>query len=398
MSRVLLFALLLLPALALPSSAAFKLPDPIEPLATAGFKAMYRHDFAKAEAEFQKITEKMPAHPSGYIFLASMYWWQYSADFSTPNEALEKKFFDAAYAGIDKAKAWKAGGGQNIEADFWLGGAYGLIGRWHISQFEWIRAYLNGKKGYQYLKSVNDRDPDNHDSALGTGEFQYLASRLPGLVRVTALFFVKGDRDAGIRACVEAAEKGTFTRTEAKLFLAVIFNEHIHDYVNALTWMDSLIVDDPDNQYFHMGRAIVNFYKRDYKASSDELVDSIKWLENRPGDPLRDILSMGYYHLGLIALMDKRYDDALDWFSRGVNDKEYPTKGWVTNCLLRRAEAEDLMGRRKEAVADYEAVLKRINFWDSRRLARHHLDKPASFADLLTEVYGDKAVEYERKS
>ena len=116
----LLLGLMLLPAFVQPSQAAFRLPDTIEPLATEGFKAMYRHDFARGEEKFRAITEQMPAHPAGYIFLASMYWWQYSADFETPNEALEKKFFAAAHKGIEKARAWKSGGGQNIEADFWL--------------------------------------------------------------------------------------------------------------------------------------------------------------------------------------------------------------------------------------------------------------------------------------
>src|ERR1039458_3228709 len=142
---------LLLPLIAAAARAAFHLPEPLDGLSQEGFKAMYRHDFAEGAKKFRETTVKMPAHPSGYIFLASLYWWQYSADFANPSEELQKKFFESAHKGIERADAWKSGGSQNIEADFWLGGAYGLIGRWHVSQFEWIRAYLNGKRGYNYL-------------------------------------------------------------------------------------------------------------------------------------------------------------------------------------------------------------------------------------------------------
>lgn len=389
-------AALLLAGLAAPARASARLPDAIEPLASAGFKAMYRHDFALAEQKFREMSAVLPGHPAGPMFLASLYWWQYSNEFEKPDPELEKKFFAAAYKGIELAKDWKTGGGRNLEADFWLGGAYGLIGRWHVSQFEWIRAYLNGKRGYNYLRSVYRKDPGNHDAALGVGEFEYLASRLPGLVRITALLFVRGDREGGIRACTEAAEKGTFTTTEAKLFLAAIYSEQLHEYDKALQWMDSLLADDPGNEFFLMGRGIVRFYKRDFETAAREIGDSLRRLEGRPGEPLRALLPMGYYHLGVIALLQKRYDEAESWFTRAVQDSEHAERGWVTNCLLRRGQARDVQGRRAEALEDYAAVLKRPNFWDTRKFARRHQNAPASLADVLGQIYGDKAVEYER--
>ena len=77
---------------------------------------------------FQELIELEPENPRGYFLRSAIYFWMFSEDMK--NEEVGEKFRDLSYEAVEIAEAKLDENENDIDAMFFLGGAYGSLGRY----------------------------------------------------------------------------------------------------------------------------------------------------------------------------------------------------------------------------------------------------------------------------
>jgi len=195
---------------------------------------------------FQKLIELEPDNPRGYFLRSAIYFWMFSEDIK--NEEVGNKFRDLSYEAVEIAEARLEENENDIDAIFFLGGAYGSLGRYYAMSRSYLNAYWYGKKGKNYLEDVIEIDSTYYDAYLGLGIFHYLADILPRFVKILSFILgMEGDKAQGVREIKLAAEKGTYTKTEAMFFLGAIYTYREREYEKAIKIFNELLQKYPEN-------------------------------------------------------------------------------------------------------------------------------------------------------
>lgn len=356
-----------------------------------GIALMYRLEFDRSEAEFRQIIAADPASPAGYFALAALSWWRYSQNFDgqAAFRDVEKEFVSNSDKVIELSKKMVAEGRDLDQAYLFMGSAYGLQGRWYAIQRSWWKAYLRGRSGRRFLKKCVEANPAVYDAYLGLGVFDYYAATLPGALGLGARLFVGGDRERGMEYVKIARDKGRFFRLEARFFLVEIYSRHERDFKAAHAECAALRAADPANMLFRLGELMVYVQARDWEGTLNAAESFLGAWQVKPQAGIEQQLGSVYLSAGDALIALKRYDEAITWLNGGIYKTAFPDKGWVTYCLLRRAEALDLLGRRAEAQRDYRAALDRPNFWDSVKYSKAGLKKAPDYGEVLRQMTED---------
>lgn len=356
-----------------------------------GIAQMYRLEFDKAEAEFKEIVAASPEDPAGYFALAALAWWRYSQNFDIESslDAVQKDFMVNADKAIELSGRMLKAGKDPDQAYFFMGGAYGLQGRWYALKRSWWRSYTHGRKGRKYLKKCVELNPGIYDAYLGLGIFDYYAATLPGAIGLAAKLFVGGDRLRGIEYVKIAKDKGRFFRNEARFFLVEIYSMHEKDFKAAYSEIEQLKAVDPSNMLFRVGEIMTHIQAEDWQGVLSECEAFLGAWQVKPQKGLEQQLAMIYLSAGDALIALKRYEEAVAWLTTGIEKTAFPEKGWVTYCYLRRAQALDLLGRRAQALPDYRAAAGRPNFWDSRKYAKAGLRNAPDYAEVYRQMTVD---------
>ncbi len=373
------------------STSAFSLGPLADEKYDRGIAFMYRLEFDKAGEQFGDIIRVDTSNPAGYFALAALSWWRYSQNFDVQGDfkVLEDEFIRNTDAAIRVCEARLKRKEALDQTWFFLGGAYGLKGRWYAVQRRWFKAYANGNKGRKFLNKAVKANPELYDAYLGLGIFDYFADTLPGMLKIPALLFISGDKARGISEVRLAREKGRFFSTEAGLFLVEILTRHEKDYKAALAELDRLKASDRSNLFFRLGEILTLIHAQEWQKALDECA---LFLAEHKKDPLPGIdrqLSLVFLSAGDAYLALNKPREAAAWFTGGITETAFPEKGWVTYCHLRRGQALDLMGRRKDALQDYSAVLARDHFWDARKYAKAAARKAPDFKEVYRQLIED---------
>ena len=231
---VLIFCIsfVLIPILSADDSTALK-------LALKGIDLGTNLQYKESYEVFQQLIELEPDNPRGYFLRSAIYFWMFSEDIK--NEEVGNKFRDLSYEAVEIAEARLEEDENDIEARFFLGGAYGSLGRYYAMTRSFLNAYWYGKKGKNYLEEVVEMDSTYYDAYLGLGIFHYLADILPRFVKILSFVLgIEGDKEQGIKEIKLAAEKGTYTKTEAMFFLGAIYTYRERKYEEAIKIFNQL--------------------------------------------------------------------------------------------------------------------------------------------------------------
>ncbi len=356
-----------------------------------GIAYMYRLELGKADEEFREIVKLDPESPAGYFALAALSWWRYSQNFDTQGsfDAIEGEFITNSDKVIELSEKMVKQGRNLDQAYFFMGSAYGLQGRWFAVQRSWFKAYRRGKKGRKFLKKCVETNPAVYDAYLGLGIFDYYAATLPGALGLGARLFVGGDRERGIQYVKLAKDKGRFFKVEARFFLVEIYSMHEKDFKAAYAETSELRTMDPTNMLFRLGEIMTHLSAQDWQGVLDECEAFLGAWQVKPQKGLEQQLAMIYLSAGDALLALNRYEEAMGWFTTGIEKTIFPEKGWVTYCYLRRAQALDLLGRRDDALKDYATAAGRPNFWDSKKYAKAGLKKAPDYQEVHRQLTAD---------
>jgi tetratricopeptide (TPR) repeat protein len=218
---------------------------------------------------FQKLIELEPENPRGYFLRSAIYFWMFSED--VKNEEVGDKFRDLSYEAVEVGEARLEKNENDIDAMFFLGGAYGSLGRYYALTKSYLNAYWYGKKGKNYLEDVIEMDSTYYDAYLGLGMYHYLADVLPRFVKILSVILgMEGNREQGIQEIKLSAEKGLYTKTEAMFFLGALYTYREDRYEEAIEIFNELLEKYPQNPgaLLTLGRCYANMGQCDMAEAS----------------------------------------------------------------------------------------------------------------------------------
>ncbi len=371
--------------LSLARSAQGLSPD-ADKLILKGLNAAYGFNFSSAAVFFAEADRLAPEHPAGPFFLASLKWLEYSQDVDVPGteQALEPQFNKLMDEALRRAEKMYAKNHKDPDATFYLGGIYGMKGRWLLLKRKWFRAAHYGFKGYKYLKKTVALDPNYYDAYLGMGMYDYYSDTLPGVMKFAANLIVRGDKARGLRYVTMTLDKGHYSSAEAKLFLIGLLNTYEHQPERALTLVEEMRLERPDNLFYVLMEVGTRINMKDWPGAIAFGEYLIPRIQDVPyAIPHASVFQL---YLGEAYMGAKDYTRALETLTACIEQAPEPRKASVTYCHLRRAQAYDLLGRRDAAVADYAFVKARPDYFDSEDKARHGLKSPVTYDEVLKQL------------
>ena len=391
--RALAAALLAAALLAAPSPArAGEGGARLSPAAAArleeGLSRLYSLDYARSRAAFRRLIEQEPDSPFGYLFEAGGIWWESSQEYGlfTDTPTLQGLFEEDVEAALRKSEAYMDSPDPRTRADgyFASGMALGTLGQWRLMKRRRMDAFFIAKKAVRHLKKCLKMDPDYADVRLGLGVFDYQAARLSGAMKLGILLGLHGNEKRGLEGINYAIDHARYSSHQAAELLSRIYIDDLHDYAKALSVVRRLRADFPESPYFTFLEVVLHHRLGDEDASLARARALQKQFESDPESFRPKWLTLVCGLSGADCLGDDDARAALAWFDRALaaTAKEKPD-AFQTMLHLMRGHLLDVLGRREDAVAEFErlAALPAADF--SRARASDCLESACDRADTL---------------
>ncbi len=373
-------------------------------LRTAGFTALYNLDYDGARRKFKELTQAFPDHPAGAQFLATSLWLEtlnksrrlqsglYNNDaFYAQNEdkvdpAIVAQFRDWTRTAKALAEARLKQNPRDTEALYFLGATQGLKASFEGAvERRFIAALRDGSDAVDKHRDLVKLDPAYQDARITIGMYDYILGGLPFPVRVLAgLTGNRGSKKRGLAALEQVTREGTWARDDAKTLLIPLYKRE-RRFLDALKLTRELAAAYPRNYLFKLETAdalvaqaaierksnnetAANTYEREAFGIFDALLHERDANVARSFDLIHYQYGEALFVAGQTERAAKEYLAAAAAVGAEANQ--------ATLAKLRAAQALDLAGQRKEALAQYQAVLTRPNVYDSQDEAKKGLREP----------------------
>ncbi|MCK4547629.1 MAG: tetratricopeptide repeat protein [Candidatus Eisenbacteria sp.] len=351
--------------------------SPFHPYIVQGMEEVFSGRFDEA----LKVTERMialdPESPVGHFYRGATYWWMFLID--PDNKTVGTKVEENLERAVQKGKKRLDADPNDVEALFYLGGAYGFRARYRIVEARWWGAAWDGRKAKGFLEKVAALEPEWVDTNLGLGMYNYYVDVLPKYFQVLRIvaFIPAGDREKGLAQLRRAMREGIYTRSEARFFLLDIMKDHEKDYVRALQLVRELAGEYPENPFFRLLEVVIHVNRLGRYSEAIRLSEGLlAELENSPFMFADDVAVRAQYYLGKAHFFRGNSPAALNAFETLLaGDPERPQ--WVIAWAnMRLGQVYDMEGRREEALARYRRVLKMREYGETHDAARRWIKKP----------------------
>lgn len=375
-------------------------------LRKAGFDALFNLDYEEAQRNFKEVVREFPDYPAGPEFLAAALWLKtlnqsrrlqsnlYNSDsFYAEHEdkvdpALVAQFRELTRTAKQLAEARLKQNPRDTETLYFLGVTLGLKSAFEGAvERRFIAALRDGSDAVDKHRQLLKLDPNFTDARVTLGMYDYVLGGLPFPVRVLAgLTGNHGSKKRGLATLELVAREGTWARDDAKTFLIPLYKRE-QRFLDALKLTRELSASYPRNYLFKLetADALVS------QAALERRANNTKDAEAHEREAFaifaallhdRDARDAGLREFDEIHY---QYGEAL--FTAGQMERaaqEFMAAATApgaeanlqTLARLRAAQALDLAGRRKDALAQYNAVLARPNVYDSQAEARQGLREP----------------------
>jgi uncharacterized protein DUF3808 len=380
-----------------PETESAALPPDIIELRREANAATYNIDYATARAKYEEIRKRLPQHPAGDLYLATVTWLEYLNKTRRLQTGLYKND-SSFYAGAEKAREETEGDAVDPEVDrafrdrmalaktkalalvnrnkndpdalFYLGSYYGVMAGYEASVArKFFGAMRNGSRCVDAHQKVLKLKPDYYDAYLSVGMYDYIVGSLPFTYKaIAAIAGFRGNKQRGIERLQTIIEKNADSADDARVLLLAVFQNE-RRYQDSLEILQNLSSKYPRSYLVRLEKAstlvTLNRTEDAYQAF-EEL------LKEPAAGPVNDLIN--YQYAEALAL-NKNYRKAAEHFlavprATGVD------ANLATVSLLRAAQVYDLEGQRDMAISQYKAVLERPNVYDSRVQAERGLKEP----------------------
>ncbi len=244
---------------------------------------MYNFDFHNAEVRFNWLKYDHPDHPLPYFLFGISTWWQMMPDLDGASEEIGDEFLAYMDSAIYMAERITKKDKENIEANFFLAGAYGFKGRYHSERRNWGRSASAGRLALKYLDRTKGNENFSPEILFGDALFNYysiwIRENYP-MLKPILMFFKKGDKELGIRQLEEVATNAFYTRVEAQYFLMRIKAFEQKNIYEALRLGEYMYQKYPNNPYFHRFYARMLYSSGQYNRAFEESEDILAKIES----------------------------------------------------------------------------------------------------------------------
>jgi tetratricopeptide (TPR) repeat protein len=359
--------------------------EEFEGLRQTGNEALYNLEYQTAREQFKRMTQIIPEHPAGYVYLANNFWletlnasrrlssslytggsfYEQDAEQDKVDPKREREFTELVKKAIQVADARLAKNPKDVEALYYRGAALGLRAGYSVTvKRSFRRAIGDANESVKLQRKVVALDPQYHDAYLSIGLYDYIIGSLPWVWRTLArLAGLSGSKPRGIERLEMVTQKGKYTPDDARVLLIGIYTRE-RKPERALEMITFLANKYPKNYLLGIERAAMLFRMNRSKEGDQAFAELLK--QNRIAEVATDIVN---YQWGealrsqgdhLRAL--ERYNDVVKWQSSDPS--------LVSLSLLHSAQALEAAGSADKAMAQYQKVLERENVYDSHKIAK----------------------------
>jgi tetratricopeptide (TPR) repeat protein len=342
--------------------------------------ALYNLDFSIGQAAFESLTQKEPDNPDFWNGLGSSLWLKILYDqqkldmenysgsqFGTKdaretiNPADEKRLRDTIQIAIGKANALLRRNPDDVHALYALGVANATLGSFEATaRRAYVAAHSKAKTARDYHQKVLKLDPNYNDARLSVGVYDYVISQIPGVLRIILFPFgvSTNGKEAGIQNLEVAALKGNHASIDAKMLLVVVYNRE-KKYDQALRLISELHARYPRNFLFELSEGSINGKMKNWDAAVQiyQGVLSKILLKQDGYDRLRSTPVLLQLAKGNVERSHS--DAAVESFGKVVAARD-ATDNEKADAHIWMGKIFDSGGRRDQALAQYDAVLKLI--------------------------------------
>jgi tetratricopeptide (TPR) repeat protein len=353
--------------------------DSLRLLAEQGIDLAATLQYEKAIAAFDQLIRAEPENPRGYFLKSAAYFWMFSADMH--NQQIGDIFKQISYQAVDVAEKRLEENKQDINALFYLGGAYGSLGRYYGMTYSYLKSYWYGKKGVKYLEQVVELDSTYYDAYLGLGIYHYLADVLPKFVKVLSFILgLQGDHDLGIAELQLTAERGVYARIEALFFLGAIYTYRERDYQQAMNIWNKLLLRYPDNPgvLIHQGRCYASMGQCQSALDTyQKILDQKEMADRLPLASIHYQLGTVYFKMNDFEAAISAYKTALatDTLYSGARRWTYP---W---SLYGLGQIYEILGQPQQA-RDYYSQITAEESEHAYDIAQNRLKNPMTEMEI----------------
>ncbi len=372
-----------------------------------GYEALYNLDYEEARRLFKEMTRLYPDHPAGPQCLAATLWLQelnrsrhlqaslYSTEsFSTSEDKVDPRLVEQFRQWTRTAKTLAEArlkrNPRDVEALYFLGVTEGLKAVFAAAvERRFMAALSDSSRAVERHREVLKLDPGFRDAELSIGMYHYIIGSLPLPIKLMAsIGGVRGSKKRGLETLERVAREGRWAQGIARLLLIDLYKREKR-WPEAIALARELGARYPRNYLFQLQAADALMARaatlQRAKNGSDSVAradqqQAFRIFESllrdrgkgRAPDAAGDLIHFRYGEALLLAGQPAR---ATEEFLAAKGSGGTQTS-LTTMARLRAAQAMDLAGRRREALAEYRAVLERPKFNRSYEEARKGLSEP----------------------
>jgi len=356
-----------------------------------GFDAVYNLDYQTARDRFTAMTKLAPDHPAGYVYMANNLWletlylnrrlmtsvytsgsfYAQDKDEDKGDQKRDREFNDLVRQALAATRARLVKNNKDLEALYYEASVLGIRGAYSTSvNRSFKRAIGDGNDAVQIQRQVIKLDPNYVDAYLSIGFYEYVIDNLAfGWRFLARLAGLKGSKKKGIEHLEMVIEQGKYASDDARVLLLGIYTKE-NQLDRALEIISQLSSKYPRNYLFGVERASMLYRMGRADEGARAFTELLK--DNRVAAQAIDMVNFQWAE----ALQAKR--DYAEAVARYKEVQRWPksNSGLVSFAHLYAGESLDALGKRDEAMAEYQTVLKRENIFDSHKLASQYVKQP----------------------
>lgn len=307
-----------------------------------GIDRFYRLDTEGAIRTFDSVSQMAPGDPRGIFFRSMVHFSLFLLD---QRKSDHDAFLTESEHTIAVCERLLDQNDQDAVAKFYLGGTYGYRGMLLQSDGSMLQAISEGRRAYILLEEAVEERPDLYDAHMGFGLFRYLVTKAPRQFHwVLKLVGITPDHEGGLQSLRLAAERGVYTRNEARLYLAQFLLNEDHTE-EAFGYLNQLSREYPENSLFLILRA--NWHQREGHPD-DALADALEAMRLNLRVKLRFVDELACNTLGGIYFARNDFAASRKYYMMYADSIRNPQR--ISNWMwYRYAVACELAGDRANA-------------------------------------------------
>ena len=355
-----------------------------------GNDAVYSLDYKTAREIFTRMTKLAPEHPAGYVYLANNLWLEtlnarrrlstsiytgggfYSQDASEDkiDPRREREFNDLIKQAVAAAVGRLQKNPKDVEALYYQASALGLRAAYSTSvKRSFRRAIGDANESVKLQRQVIKIDPQYIDAYLSIGLYEFVIDSLPlGWKFLARLAGLKGSKKNGIAHLETVTQGGKYAADDARVVLIGLYSKQ-NQPEKAVELIGQLAGKYPRNYLFGIERAAMLYRLGRADEGARVFGDLLK--DERIAQSATDLVRFQWGEAlaerGEYAAAVEQYAEVMRW---PKSDAEL-----ISLAHLNSGQAQDAMGKRELALAEYQIVLKRENVFGSHKLATQYVKK-----------------------